>query len=223
MTTTNTTTVRVGQMPGRINEYVVEVGTTLSALIELAELNASGYDVKVDGVAVTNLDQVVTASTNLVVLAKQVKGNIQRSIRVGQMPGRINEYLVDDLASVASVLELAGLSASGYDVKIDGAAVTNLNQVVGGANLIVLAKQVKGNAGFGDVTKSVRVGQMPGRIQEYIVAEGASIASVIELAELSAAGYDVKVDGQAVTDLEGTKVTQSTNLIVLAKQVKGNK
>lgn len=222
MTTTNTTTVRVGQMPGRINEFLVEVGTTLAALISLAELDSTGYDVKVDGAAVTDLNTVVSANTNLVVLAKQVKGNAQRTVRVGQMPGRINEFLVEDTATIGDLIALAELDSAGYDVKVDGAAVTNLSQPVGSANLVVLAKQVKGN-GFNDVTKSVRVGQMPGRINEYIVSEGASIASVIALAELSSAGYDVKVDGVAVTDLEGTKVTQSTNLIVLAKQVKGNK
>jgi len=70
--------------------------------------------------------------------------------------------------------------------------------------------------------KTIRVGQMPGKISEYVVEVGASIAQVIELAGLSAQGFDVKVDGNAVTDLNGTYVTQNTNLIILAKQVKGN-
>jgi sulfur carrier protein ThiS len=205
-------------MPGRINEYAVTTATTLAELISLAELNAAGYDVKVDGQLVTDLNTPV-GSASLIILAKQVKGNA--TVRVGQMPGRIEEYAVEDSATYAEVITLAGLSATGYDVKADGNLITNLDAPIGSATLIILAKQVKGNA-YGDVTKSVRVGQMPGRIEEYVVSEGTSIADVLNLAGLSASGFDVKVDGALVTDLSGTKVTQSTNLIILAKQVKGN-
>jgi len=69
-------TIRVGVMPGRIQEVVVEVGTPVSEVLAIAELDATGYDVKVDGVKITNLNQGVTESTNLVLLAKQVKGNM---------------------------------------------------------------------------------------------------------------------------------------------------
>lgn len=222
-------TIRVGQMPGRIEEYAVETGTTISALLELANLDASGFDVKVDGNKVTDLDSAtVTSSTNLVILAKQVKGNAERSVRVGQMPGRINEFAVDSASSIADLLALAELDPSGFDVKVDGNKVTDFSQPVGSANLVILAKQVKGNnvgttptqATYG--TRSVRVGQMPGRIQEYAVEVGTSIAGLLQLAELDPSGFDVKVDGNKVTDLDNTNVTTSTNLIILAKQVKGN-
>lgn len=70
--------------------------------------------------------------------------------------------------------------------------------------------------------KTIRIGAMPGKINEYVVEVGTSIAQAIEIAGLSTQGFDVKVDGNAVTDLNNTFVTQSTNLIILAKQVKGN-
>lgn len=70
--------------------------------------------------------------------------------------------------------------------------------------------------------KTLRVGIMPGRISEYAVAEGTTIAEVLELAGLDSSGYDVKVDGEKVTDVNTATVTSSTNLILLVKQVKGN-
>ena len=71
--------------------------------------------------------------------------------------------------------------------------------------------------------KTVRVGIMPGRITEYAVEEGQSISEVLSMASLDPTGYDVKVDGVKVTDLDGTTITATTSLILLAKQVKGNR
>lgn len=68
-------TIRVGAMPGRINEFAVEEGTSIAKVLELAELNPTGYDVKVDGVNVNPAETFVNANTNLVLLTKQVKGN----------------------------------------------------------------------------------------------------------------------------------------------------
>lgn len=215
----NQKTVRVGIMPGRINEFAVEVGQSIASVLELAGLSTQGYEVKVDGTKVTDLNATtVTASTNLILLAKVVKGNMSKTVRVGIMPGRINEYAVEVGQSIASVLQLAGLDAKGYEVKVDGTKVDNLDTatVTTSTNLVLLAKIVKGNS------KTVRVGVMPGRINEYAVEEGQSIASVIALAGLDTKGFEVKVDGQKVDNLDSATVTSSTNLILLAKVVKGN-
>lgn len=139
-------TIRVGMMPGRINEYAVETGTSVADVLALAELNASGYDVKVDGEKVDPSTAVVTETTSLILLARQVKGNVDKTVRVGMMPGRINEFAVEVGTSVSDVLELAELNASGYDVKVDGVKVNPSNAVVTDTtSLILLAKQVKGN------------------------------------------------------------------------------
>ena len=212
-------TVRVGVMPGRINEYAVEVGTSIADVIALAELDATGYDVKIDGEKVTDLHGTkVTESTNLILLAKQVKGNSGvKTVRVGVMPGRINEYAVEVGQSIKSVLELAQLDATGYDVKVDGEKVTDLESAVvtNSTNLILLAKQVKGNS-----TRTVRIGVMPGRINEYALESETTFAEALQIAELDANGYEVKADGNKITDLN--QPIGSTNLILLAKQVKGN-
>lgn len=137
-----TNTIKVGQMPGRINEFVVEPTATFAEVIALAELNADGYEVKADGVKIENLNAPV-GSTQLILLAKQVKGNAL--VKVGVMPGRVNEFYVEDSASVAQILATAEVSADGYEVKVDGNKVTDFNTTAGTAGLILLTKQVKGN------------------------------------------------------------------------------
>lgn len=208
---TNAKTVRVGQMPGAINEFAVEVGSPISALLSLAGLNTDGFEVKVDGTKVTDFSTPVTESTNLVILSKMVKGNAV--VRIGQMPGAINEYALEDSATFKDALALAGLNADGFEVKADGTKITDLNSAVGGTNLIILSKMVKGNG-------VVRIGQMPGAINEFALEDSATFADALSLAGLNADGFEVKADGTKITDLSSQ--VGSTNLIILSKMVKGN-
>lgn len=140
-------TVRVGVMPGRISEYAVEVGMSIQDLLNLAELDTTGFEVKVDGAKVTDLEGTkITESTNLVLLCKLVKGNSDKLVRVGVMPGRITEYAVEVGTSVADVLALAELDVTGYECKVDGTKVDPTSAVVTeNTNLILLVKLVKGN------------------------------------------------------------------------------
>lgn len=71
---TNTTTVRIGAMPGRINEFALLEGTSLQEAIAIAELSTEGYDVKVDGQVISDLSTPVGAA-NLILLTQKVKGN----------------------------------------------------------------------------------------------------------------------------------------------------
>jgi uncharacterized UPF0146 family protein len=139
-----TKVVKAGQMPGRIVEVVVEVGSTVGQVLEIAGLDATGYEIKMDGVAVQSTD-VITEATNLILLVKLVKGNAERLVKLGQMPGRIVEIAVDSESTIGEALTLAGLDPSGYEIKKDGTPTT-ADAKVGEASLILLVKQVKGNA-----------------------------------------------------------------------------
>jgi G3E family GTPase len=136
-----TNLIKVGVMPGRIQEVAVEIGTPISTVLTLAGLDAAGYEIKVDGV-VSSVDTLTTESTNLVLLTKQVKGN--GLVKVGVMPGRIQEVAVDSTSTIFDALQLADLSANGYEIKVDGVTKT-ADEQVGTAQLILLTKQVKGN------------------------------------------------------------------------------
>ena len=216
MTNANIKTVKVGVMPGRLNEFAVAEGTSIASVLELAGLNATGFEVKVDSITVTDLNSaVVTSSTNLVLLAKQVKGNAGGVIKIGVMPGRLNEFALGANTSIQEALDHAELSASGYEVKIDSVTVTDFSKPIGEANLILLAKQVKGNAGG-----VIKIGVMPGRLNEFALPPETTIADALAHAELDAKGFEVKVDSVTVTDFN--QQIGSANLILLAKQVKGN-
>ena len=138
---------------------------------------------------------------------------MEKLIKVGKMPGRIQELAVSEEMKVSEVLELLELDADGYDIKADGEKVS-LNAVVNGFNTILLVKQVKGNA-----ERIIKVGKMPGRIQELAVSEDMAVADVLELAELNAEGYDIKADGEKV---QLNDSINGFNTILLVKQVKGN-
>ena len=66
--------VKVGKMPGRITEVAVPVGATVAEVLALSELDANGFEIKVDG-NVGGLDTKVTETTSLILLAQMVKGN----------------------------------------------------------------------------------------------------------------------------------------------------
>ena len=142
---------------------------------------------------------------------------MSKVIRVGVMPGKIQEVAVEVGYSVAQALEIAGYDASGYDIKMDNTKVVVTEPITSATELILLVKQVKGNA-----EKLVRVGMMPGKINTYATETGASISEVIAQADLSAQGYDVKVDNAKINPDEAT-VTENTEIVLLVKQVKGNK
>lgn len=143
---------------------------------------------------------------------------MSKLVKVGKMPGRIEEFAVNVGDKVTDVIAQAGLDATGHDIKVDGTTITDGNAVVDAdTNLILLVQQVKGNS-----VKTVKVGKMPGRIEEFATEVGSPIASLIEQAGLDASGHDIKVDGVTVSDPSSEFVSESTNLVLLVQQVKGN-
>lgn len=212
----NTTlTVKVGVIPGAINEYVLEAGSTVGQALELANLTATGYDVRLDGNTVS-VDTTIPSDAKLIILAKQIKGNAP-IVKVGVIPGAINEYALESGTTVSQALTLANLPTSGYDYRIDGELVSVDTVIPDGAKILVGAKQIKGNSN----TVVLKVGVIPGAINEFAVEEGTTIQEVLTLANLTATGYDVRLDGE-IAQLDDL-VEQDSKLIILAKQIKGNR
>jgi hypothetical protein len=207
-------TVKIGVMPGRVQEFAIESTTTFNELFAIADVNPDGYEVKADGVKVTDFTAQVGA-TQLVLLAKQVKGNVDVTIKVGVMPGRVNEFAVSSETTFAELFVIADVNPQGYEVKADGVKITDYSQPVGTASLVLLAKQVKGNA-----DSVVKIGVMPGRVQEFAVSNETTFNELFALADVDPSGYEVKADGVKVTDFNAQ--IGSTALVLLAKQVKGN-
>lgn len=66
------------------------------------------------------------------------------TVRVGYMPGTIQEVAVSSGAKVSEVLSVAGMESSGYDIRVNGETATTSTTVSQGA-LVLLVKQIKGN------------------------------------------------------------------------------
>lgn len=136
----NTLTIKVGIMPGKINEVVVEKGATVSSILEIAELNASGYTIRYNGNDV-GVDTVVDTD-GTILLVKQIKGNA--NVKVGIMPGKINEFAVNDGTTIGELLGLAELNASGHTIRYNGVDAT-VDTPVTQDGTVLLVKQIKGN------------------------------------------------------------------------------
>lgn len=136
-----TNTIKVGQLPGKIEEYTFEAGTTVAQALEIAGLSAEGFEIKIDGNVAS--ESTVVDGANMILLAKKVKGNAG-TVKIGQLPGKIEEYSFESGTTVAQALEIAGLSSDGFEIKVDG-NVADLSTVIDNANMVLLAKKVKGN------------------------------------------------------------------------------
>lgn len=209
---TNTNIIKVGIMPGRLQEVAVEGNTTVQELLTHAGLQYDGQEIKIDGVVGT-LDTTVTADASHVLLSKKVKGNANM-VKVGIMPGRLQEVGVESGTTVAQALEYADLTFDGQEIKIDG-VVANLDTVIpSGASHVLLSKKVKGNQDI------VKIGIMPGRLQEVALESGTTVGQALSIAELTYDGQEIKIDG-SVASLD-TVIPAGASHVLLSKKVKGN-
>ena len=66
-------TVRVGKMPGRIQEVEVEEGATIAEVVEQTGLDVSGFESRINGTTVA-MDTVVEEDQDILFFRK-IKGN----------------------------------------------------------------------------------------------------------------------------------------------------
>lgn len=207
-----TNSIKVAKLPGTVTEVAVEQGTTFAQVIEIAGQDSTGFEVKADGRTITDLNESADG-VSMILLAKQVKGN-SSTLKVAKLPGTVTEIAVEDGTTFAEAIELAGQDSAGFEIKADGRTITNLNEAVGGTSMILLAKQVKGNAGF------LKVAKLPGTVTEIAVEDSTTFREAIELAGQDSTGFEIKADGRTITNLD--EQVGSTSMVLLAKQVKGN-
>jgi sulfur carrier protein ThiS len=66
-------TVKIGQIPGRITEYALDDGTSVSAALNQAGLDTTGFGVRLNGQQVENLTSTILKDGDTVILAQKVK------------------------------------------------------------------------------------------------------------------------------------------------------
>lgn len=133
--------IKVGVMPGKLSEVVVEEGTKVEKIFEIAGLDVENMEYKLDGRTVNANEEVHSGS--LLVAMKKIKGN-SMTIKVGVMPGKLQEIIVDNNETVKGVFAIAGLDVEGMEYKLDGKTVKENDYAHG--SLLVAMKRIKGNS-----------------------------------------------------------------------------
>ena len=136
--------IKVGMMPGKLVEVVVEQGSTAREIFEVAGVELSNHEVRLDGEKI-DLDRTIH-NGNLLVAMKMIKGNMP-SIKVGMMPGRLEVVEYTEGESAYEIFERANIGLSNHEVRLDGEKIT-LDTKVNNGNLLVAMKMIKGNAEF---------------------------------------------------------------------------
>ena len=70
-----------------------------------------------------------------------------KTIKVGLMPGRLQQIEVNENTTAREVFEKAGIELSNHEVRLDGEKI-DLDTVIYNGNLCVGLKMIKGNAEF---------------------------------------------------------------------------
>lgn len=200
--------VKVGVMPGKLEEVVVESGTKVKEIFALANIDITGYETRLDGVVVDADKPVFNGA--LLVAMKKIKGNAD-VIKVGVMPGKLTELAINDDTTAEEAFELADIDVSGYEIRLDGTVIEE-NCIVNGGNLLVAMKKIKGNA-------TLKVGVMPGKLTEIAILDGTNAKDAFALAEIDTSGYELRLDGVVID--EDTDVSRGS-LLVAMKKIKGN-
>lgn len=150
----NTIAVRVGSIPGNINEIRVPSGTSVSQALTSAGIS-TGQDssVRLNNKPVTEYGTTMLQDGDNLIVTRNIRGNLgpekkqTMMVRVGSIPGNINQIEVQNGLTVRQVLEQAGLEV-GADktVRIDN-RVANLDDVVPEGTVSVMVTQnIRGNA-----------------------------------------------------------------------------
>ena len=136
--------IKVGMMPGKLVEVVVEEGITVRKIFEVAGIEVSNHEIRLDGDKI-DIDATID-NGSLLVAMKMIKGNMP-SIKVGMMPGRLEVVEYTEGESAYEIFERANIGLSNHEVRLDGEKIT-LDTKVNNGNLLVAMKMIKGNATF---------------------------------------------------------------------------
>ena len=136
--------IKVGMMPGKLVEVVVEQGSTAREIFEVAGVELSNHEVRLDGEKI-DLDKTIN-NGNLLVAMKMIKGNMP-SIKVGMMPGRLEVVEYTEGESAYEIFERANIGVSNHEIRLDGEKIT-IDTKINNGNLLVAMKMIKGNAEF---------------------------------------------------------------------------
>ncbi len=146
------------------------------------------------------------------------------SVRIGRLPGRIQEVTLNGDRTVQTALETANLDADGFEIRVNGqpaTADTTLNH----GDIILLVKKIKGNCQDGSCNNEineftiVKIGRVPGPSLTEVALEGrqVNVQDVLDVAKLS---FDKKRDAIFVNDsqVESTATRVNDGDVIILKK-----
>lgn len=134
--------LKVGVMPGRLEEVVVEGGETAKEIFGLVNVDAEGYEIRLDG-EVIDANSCVR-SGNLLVAMKRIKGNMP-TIKVGVMPGRLSTIEFEGQERASDLFQRADVTLSNHEIRLDGTLISE-DTYINSGNLLVAMAKIKGNS-----------------------------------------------------------------------------
>ena len=133
------------------------------------------------------------------------------NLKVGVMPGRLVEVVVEEGTTAREIFDMAGIEISNHEIRLDGEKI-ELNNAINEGRLLVAMKMIKGNA-------EIKVGVMPGKLVSVELHEGDRAYDVFERAGIEVSNHEIRLDGDKI-DIDTT--INNGNLLVAMKMIKGN-
>ena len=65
-------------------------------------------------------------------------------IKVGMMPGKLVEVVVEEGATAREIFDIAGVELSNHEIRLDGEKI-DLDRTIYNGSLLVAMKMIKGN------------------------------------------------------------------------------
>lgn len=134
--------IKVGMMPGKLVEVVVEQGSTAREIFEIANIELGNHEIRLDGEKI-DLDTTIN-NGKLLVAMKMIKGNMP-NIKVGMMPGRLEVVEYTEGETAYEIFERVNIGLSNHEIRLDGDKIT-IDTRISNGNLLVAMKLIKGNS-----------------------------------------------------------------------------
>lgn len=193
---------------------------TLRTILDASGVEWEGYQIRVDGEEVSNLD-IIPEDRTIITVTTKIKGNMeeQKKVKVFDTNGQGKLVRIDVNATVEEILASVGIStAQGYTVMLNSEKVEDMTTVPGHKSIITVGEKIKGNA-----EAYVRVKLIPatGVATTLRPAQGTTLGQLLEENDIDVAtGVTVMVNGAKADDMR--LELQDKSIITVADKIKGN-
>ena len=193
---------------------------TLRTILDASGVEWEGYQIRVDGEEVSNLD-IIPEDRTIITVTTKIKGNMeeQKKVKVFDTNGQGKLVRIDVNATVEEILASVGIStAQGYTVMLNSEKIEDMTTVPGHKSIITVGEKIKGNA-----EAYVRVKLIPatGVATTLRPTQGTTLGQLLEENDIDVAtGVTVMVNGSRVDDMRIE--LQDKSIITVADKIKGN-